>query len=971
MSRDRRGEPQQATPGSSPRTASGSVGKTTLTQLLVLAVPPPRGEAAPAGAGPATVQRKADAAAPLMSATNQHTACDVTAVFGRPMPAGDGPVQRSANSSSPDADAPAAPEIAARGVAGAGAPLPHLQQIQASFGHHDVSGVRTHQGPPVAAAAHELGADAYAIGNAVAFSRSPDLHTAAHEAAHVVQQRRGVQLNGGIDQPGDAYEQHADAVADAVVAGQSAAPLLDQVAGHRGSQDVSVQRTPASSGPAPTAAGADPKITPPNAGINKPGFIDNSDGANIRTGPRETGGQTLRGEPLPPATRVFVSGTHPSAPDWWYVTATLHDKAMVRGYVQGGRVNVDLPEPLAELRQLVGGETAEGLAKEKFGHAVTDGHDLRYYENVLLHVNQGRAGIRGTYQDPGILGGGSNNIQLAAGHRIWLVSAEYAKALQSVVPSGSLTGGAVAKAKRFARHLEDILQSVTESRHHFEEVAGQFAQAIRDHLEPIIGFTAAFLIAEAGSMFLAAVPTGVSQAAAVVIQLALSAFGISGMVQAGIEALKHASAWLTMSWTANSKPDLIAEASKEFLRMLVAIAVAALSYVGAKGNYGNALKIANQMPAGGLPALATVGVRTGGGAGTAAGVSIGPSAGSFGTAGAQMVKHEGADGGARSETSPTGEKHGESPKSGGEEGSSASGDSGAWKTKQAGEHGEGAATAQPRGGLRAEQQARLAQYLEHFLSDAGERQNVLAVVSEVQRHPQIEGLGDWIDFSLAARPEAEPATVRSNLLDDVNELRVALDIVRRDPTAHVRIGNDARTALRPGTPDEKLSSFDLSVTRGGEHSNVEVRTVDGDGLSAEDLGRAINHARDKIVEGPNLPQAGRTPGRVEGALVATWPQPRQMLSAGRSIDINVNGDVVMMMPNGRQVPQGNLFSDYLNILNGNGRGSAPAGASEVDALTIYDRSGKVVQRFCKDKNGVWTRDSGTDQVNNSTVTTTR
>jgi hypothetical protein len=542
-----------------------------------------------------------------------------------------------------------------------------------------------------------------------------------------------------------------------------------------------VQRTPASPGPAITASGPDPKITPPNAGINKPGFIDNSDGANIRTGPREAGGQTVRDEPLPPATRVFVSGTHPSAPDWWYVTATLYDKAMVRGYVQGGRVNVDLPEPLAELRQLVGGETAEGLAKEKFGHAVTDGHDLRYYENVLLHVNQGRAGIRGTYQDPGILGGGSNNVQLVTGHRIWLVSAEYAKALQGVVSSGSLTGGAVAKARRFARHLEDILHSITESRHHFEEVAGEFAQAIRDHLEPIIGFTAAFLIAEAGSMFLAAVPTGVSQAAAVVIQLALSAFGVSGMVQAGIEALKHASAWLTIAWTANGKSDVIIEASKEFLRMLVAIAIAALNYVGAKGNYGNALKIANHMPAGGLPALATVGVKTGGGAGTAAGVSIGPSAGSFGTAGAQMVKHEGADGEGRAETSPTGEDHGEPAGPGGEEGSSASGVSGSRKTKQAGEHGDGPATAQPRGGLKVEQQARLSQYLERFLPEAGERQNVRAVIAEVQRHPQIEGLDDWIDFSLAARADAEPATVRSNLLDEVNELRVALDIVGKDP----------------------------------------------------------------------------------------------------------------------------------------------------------------------------------------------
>ena len=93
-----------------------------------------------------------------------------------------------------------------------------------------------------------------------------------------------------------------------------------------------------------------------------------------------------------------------------------------------------------------------------------------------------------------------------------------------------------------------------------------------------------------------------------------------------------------------------------------------------------------------------------------------------------------------------------------------------------------------------------------------------------------------------------------------------------------------------------------------------------------------------------------------------------MLSGGRSIDVNANGDVIMTMPNGRQVPQGNLFSDYLNILNGNGRGAAPAGAGQVDALTMYDRSGKVVQRFSKDKSGVWTRDSGTDQVNNTTST---
>lgn len=87
-----------------------------------------------------------------------------------------------------------------------------------------------------------MGAEAYATGNDVAFRASPDLHTAAHEAAHVVQQRGSVQLAGGVGQAGDSYEQHADAVADAVVAGRSAEALLGRVSpsspGRGGAADV-------------------------------------------------------------------------------------------------------------------------------------------------------------------------------------------------------------------------------------------------------------------------------------------------------------------------------------------------------------------------------------------------------------------------------------------------------------------------------------------------------------------------------------------------------------------------------------------------------------------------------------------------------------------------------------------------------------------------------------------------------------
>ena len=129
-----------------------------------------------------------------------------------------------------------------RGVAGAAASLPHLGTIQGAFGKHDVSGVRAQVGGEAAEASRAIGAEAYATGNRVAFASAPSLHTAAHEAAHVVQQRAGVHLKGGVGAAGDVYERHADAVADRVVAGESAEALLDQPATGGSSTSTAVQR---------------------------------------------------------------------------------------------------------------------------------------------------------------------------------------------------------------------------------------------------------------------------------------------------------------------------------------------------------------------------------------------------------------------------------------------------------------------------------------------------------------------------------------------------------------------------------------------------------------------------------------------------------------------------------------------------------------------------------------------------------
>lgn len=140
------------------------------------------------------------------------------------------------------------------GVKGGGQALPHLDQIQGAFGRHDVSGARAHVGGEAKQASEGIGARAYATGNDVAFAETPDLHTAAHEAAHVVQQREGVQLKGGVGEVGDSYERQADAVADRVVQGKSAEDLLG--AGGQKGQSATVQKVAVQKDAATTTPGA-------------------------------------------------------------------------------------------------------------------------------------------------------------------------------------------------------------------------------------------------------------------------------------------------------------------------------------------------------------------------------------------------------------------------------------------------------------------------------------------------------------------------------------------------------------------------------------------------------------------------------------------------------------------------------------------------------------------------------------------
>jgi hypothetical protein len=92
----------------------------------------------------------------------------------------------------------------------------------------DFSEVRVHTGRQAANSARAISARAYTTGQDVVFAQgnyTPGTAAGdkllAHELTHVVQQREGLQLDGGMGQAGDSYERQADDVADAVGRGSA------------------------------------------------------------------------------------------------------------------------------------------------------------------------------------------------------------------------------------------------------------------------------------------------------------------------------------------------------------------------------------------------------------------------------------------------------------------------------------------------------------------------------------------------------------------------------------------------------------------------------------------------------------------------------------------------------------------------------------------------------------------------------
>lgn len=163
-------------------------------------------------------------------------------------------------------------QVAQAGFRGPSSKLPHLARIQHMFGHHDVSRIHAFMGPAARAASAHLRCVAYASGNAVAFGQPPDLRTAAHEAAHIVQQQAGVRED--LLMAGDRYERNADAVADTVVRGRSATGLLSAMTGRRTSATPAETSTRARDQPVQFQLRSLPAASPNPADVTAIGPFD-------------------------------------------------------------------------------------------------------------------------------------------------------------------------------------------------------------------------------------------------------------------------------------------------------------------------------------------------------------------------------------------------------------------------------------------------------------------------------------------------------------------------------------------------------------------------------------------------------------------------------------------------------------------------------------------------------------------------
>jgi len=213
-----------------------------------------------------------------------------------------------------------------------------------------------------------------------------------------------------------------------------------------------------------------------------------------------------------------------------------------------------------------------------------------------------------------------------------------------------------------------------------------------------------------------------------------------------------------------------------------------------------------------------------------------------------------------------------------------------------------------------------------------ERDRAIAMAIAAGTDPKIKGFPDW-------QQHANGRTA-TDLRNEINELAVAnAKSASTGPGATITIGQDQVTQGK---------SFDMQVNDGGQLTNVEVYSPTGQ-LDLGALGTGVNHAAEKVTPSTN--------GKVEAAIVVNdWPPPPKSVGGGATIETQPNGDQVLVKPDGTRQPMKSVLDNFLDNLNGSGKGAAPSGTGKVDSVVVYDGNGNPISTFTKDPSGTsWTK----------------
>ena len=256
------------------------------------------------------------------------------------------------------------------------------------------------------------------------------------------------------------------------------------------------------------------------------------------------------------------------------------------GYTTSAYVKTNLPEPNAKLHRVKAGVagTAIGIAEHYYKAYANDwGQDLRFYVNVLAHVNK-----RPVPDDTA----GWKAVHFNAGELIWVPSHDFARSLQGSVNSGSITYnvadalGVAELIERIGELIDDFGTAMSLSLKYIPEAVARHAkQAL---VEALVGM-AKMLI---GAMLLTALLTaggaliGGPAGAAIGFKVSMAIIHWLGlgmlMLWPGQSLVKIGGAFgsfVTMVWNARSdhkKLDAAAHQLAEALGVLVGVLVEAV-----------------------------------------------------------------------------------------------------------------------------------------------------------------------------------------------------------------------------------------------------------------------------------------------------------------------------------------------------------------------------------------------------------